>query len=180
VPPKTDPARRRLLMTLGGAALALAPAWARARLDEPRRLRLDNLHTGEKLAVEYFDGGHYQPDALAEVDRFLRDFRNGEIGAIDPRLLDLLHRLASTTGSRQPYAVISGYRSAATNEALRRHSSGVASGSLHMRGQAIDIRLADVPLATLREAARSLGLGGVGYYPASDFVHVDTGRVRTW
>jgi uncharacterized protein YcbK (DUF882 family) len=180
MPPKTDLARRRWLKSVGGSALALAPAWARAGAEPPRRLRLDNLHTGEKLAVDYFDGGRYQPDALAEVDRFLRDFRSGEVGVIDPALLDLLHRLASTTGSRQPYAVISGYRSAATNEALRRHSSGVASGSLHMRGQAIDIRLADVPLATLREAARSLRLGGVGYYPASDFVHVDTGRVRIW
>ena len=113
-------------------------------------------------------------------DRFLRDFRNGEIGAIDPRLLDLLHRLRATTDSRQPFAVISGYRSPATNAALRLRSIGVASTSLHMRGQAIDIRLADVPLATLRDAARALGAGGVGYYPGSDFVHVDTGRVRTW
>lgn len=175
----TDLARRRWLKRMGAAGLALGAPWAMGAA-RPRRLRMDNLHTGETLAVEYFDGSRYEPDALADVDRFLRDFRSGEIAPIDPRLLDLLHRLAATTDSRQPFAVISGYRSPATNAALRHRSSGVASTSLHMRGQAIDIRLADVPLATLRDAARSLGLGGVGYYPASDFVHVDTGRVRTW
>ena len=103
-----------------------------------------------------------------------------EVHPIDPALLDLLHGLADLSGSTKPYQMISGYRSPATNEMLRHQSEGVASGSLHMKGQAIDIRLADVPLAKLRNAALAVRRGGVGYYPASDFVHVDTGRVRAW
>ena len=99
---------------------------------------------------------------------------------IDPALLDLLHRLGGVTGSRHPYDVISGYRSPATNRMLHAKSEGVASGSLHMQGQAIDIRVSDVPLARLRDAALAIRRGGVGYYPQSDFVHVDTGRIRTW
>ena len=114
------------------------------------------------------------------MNHLLRDFRTGGVGSIDPGLLDLLHELAAITGSQRAFHVISGYRSPATNQTLRQNSSGVASGSLHLRGQAIDIRLADVPLATLRDAARSMRSGGVGYYAASDFVHVDTGRVRSW
>jgi uncharacterized protein YcbK (DUF882 family) len=120
------------------------------------------------------------PDALATVNHFLRDFRTSEVHVIDPSLLDLLHELAGITGSTQPFQVISGYRSPATNEMLRRHSEGVAAGSLHMKGQAIDIRVAGVPLDALHRAALDLRRGGVGYYPASDFVHVDTGRVRRW
>jgi uncharacterized protein YcbK (DUF882 family) len=100
--------------------------------------------------------------------------------AIDPALLDLLHDLGARTGSTKPFEVISGYRSPATNEALRRASDGVARSSLHMSGRAIDIRLADVALPALRDAAIGLHGGGVGYYPRSDFVHVDTGRVRFW
>ena len=180
----SNPSRRRLLATfgtLGACALAAGPRWAQAAAPAtPRALRLDNLHTGEKLSVEYFSGEAYLPDALGAVNHLLRDFRTGDVGTMDAGLLDLLHSLALFTASSRPFQVISGYRSPATNAALHRRSSGVASGSLHMRGQAIDIRLADVPLATLRDAARSLQRGGVGYYPASDFVHVDTGRVRTW
>jgi len=99
---------------------------------------------------------------------------------MDPALLDLLHALRTHTGSRKPYQIISGYRSPATNRMLHERSSGVATKSLHMSGQAIDIRVADVPLAQLRNAALSLQRGGVGFYPGSDFVHVDTGRVRAW
>lgn len=172
--------RRRFLTTLGASALVGAPSWARANSGAPRVLRLDNLHTGEKLAVEYFSAGRYLDDGLTAVNHVLRDFRSGDVGAIDATLLDLLHGLATLTGSQHPFQVISGYRSPATNAALRERSSGVASTSLHMRGQAIDIRLPDVPLATLRQAALSLQAGGVGYYAASNFVHVDTGRVRAW
>jgi len=145
-----------------------------------RALRLDNLHTNETLSVEYFAAGRYLPDALSAVNHVLRDFRTDDVGDIDPALLDLLHGLAATVGSRQAFQVISGYRSPATNERLRQRSSGVASGSLHLLGQAIDIRLADVPLTTLRDAALLMRSGGVGYYAASGFVHVDTGRVRSW
>lgn len=153
-------------------------AWAAA--GAPRSLAFDNLHTGEKMVVEYCASGIYVPQALASVNQLLRDFRTGDVGPIDAGLLDLLHGLAALTGSRRPFQVISGYRSPATNEALRQRSSGVARDSLHTVGQAIDIRLADVPLATLRDAARSMRSGGVGYYAASNFVHVDTGRVRAW
>jgi len=151
-----------------------------AETGAPRTLNFLHTHTSERLAVEYFSGGQYLPDALTEVNRFLRDFRTGDVHAIEPGLLDLLHQLAGTTGASRPFQVISGYRSPATNAMLRAHSEGVASGSLHMQGQAIDIRLADVPLAKLHAGALSLKRGGVGYYPASNFVHVDTGRVRRW
>jgi len=146
----------------------------------------DALRTGDVdefwnvLTVEYFGGGTYVPDALTTVNHFLRDFRTGDVHPIDPSLLDLLYHLNDLTGSAKPFQVISGYRSPATNEMLRHRSEGVASGSLHMKGQAIDVRLADVALPKLRAAALAVGRGGVGFYPASNFVHVDTGRVRAW
>ena len=170
------PSRRRVVAALGFLPFASPSVWAA----NARTLRFDHLHTGEKLEVEYFAEGNYVAEALASVNHLLRDFRTGDVGRIDAGLLDLLARLAAATGSRRPFEVISGYRSIVTNEALRQHSTGVASGSLHMLGQAIDIRLADVPLSTLRDAARSLRGGGVGFYPASNFVHIDTGRVRFW
>lgn len=178
--------QRRLFLSTVVATAAALPGLSRAALgtstvpSAPRVLRFSHLHTGERLSVEYTQGGAYLPDALAAVNHLLRDFRNGAVGAIDPALLDLLHTLGETTGTRQPFEIISGYRSPATNAMLHARSNGVATQSLHMRGQAIDIRLADVPLAALRDAARGLGRGGVGYYPGSNFVHVDTGRVRTW
>ena len=162
------------------AALAAAPLSAKARSTEPRMLTFSHLHTGERLEVEYFSGGSYLPDALGAVNRVLRDFRSGDVGIIDPALLDLLHALRVQTGSEQPFEIISGYRSPATNRMLHERSNGVATKSLHMSGQAIDIRLADVPLPSLRNAALSLARGGVGFYPGSNFVHVDTGRVRAW
>jgi uncharacterized protein YcbK (DUF882 family) len=174
--------RRRFVCALSVCALIPATAGARDRssVSTGRALAFDNLHTGEKLAVEYYASGAYVPQALESVNQLLRDFRTGDIGTIDAGLLDLLHGLAALTGSKRPFQIISGYRSPATNEALRRQSSGVASGSLHTLGQAIDIRLEDVPLHALRNAALSMRTGGVGYYPASNFVHVDTGRVRAW
>ncbi|TXC67491.1 DUF882 domain-containing protein [Piscinibacter aquaticus] len=143
-------------------------------------MSFSHLHTGERLEVEYFSAGRYLPDALGAVNRLLRDFRTGDVGTMDPALLDLLHALRERAGSCQPYEIISGYRSPATNRMLHERSSGVATKSLHMSGQAIDIRVADVPLADLRQAALSLQRGGVGFYPGSNFVHVDTGRVRAW
>ena len=175
-----DPSRRRFVTALGASALTIAPGWVQARTGPTRALRFDNLHTNEKLSVEYFAAGRYLPDALLAVNHLLRDFRTGDVGSIDPALLDLLHGLGAMVGSQRAFHVISGYRSPATNETLRQSSSGVASGSLHLSGQAIDIRLTDVPLTTLRDAARSMRSGGVGDSAASDFVHVDTGRVRSW
>ena len=145
-----------------------------------RALAFHHTHTGETLTAEYFYAGAYVPDALAAINHHLRDFRTGDEHAIDPALLDLLHRLAAVTSTAKPFEVISGYRSPKTNHMLRETSTGVAASSLHMVGKAIDIRLADVHLPDLRGAAVGLRRGGVGYYPESDFVHVDTGRVRTW
>jgi uncharacterized protein YcbK (DUF882 family) len=172
--------RRHLLITAVAASPLIVVSSRSVAAPTPRALSFVHLHTGEKLQVEYFQSGAYQPDALAAVNHLLRDFRSGAVGEMDPALLDLLYTLSRTTGSRQPFQIISGYRSSATNETLRLRSSGVASASLHLSGRAIDIRLADVALEHLRDAARSLHRGGVGYYPRSDFVHVDTGRVRAW
>jgi uncharacterized protein YcbK (DUF882 family) len=171
--------RRRFVAGLAATAGGLMPRVLRAG-PASRVLTLSHTHTGERLVVDYFQNGNYAADALAAVNHFLRDFRTGDVYPIDPGLLDLLHRLGGMTETTKPFQVISGYRSPATNAMLRQHSDGVASGSLHMRGQAIDIRLADVPLGALKRVAVEMHRGGVGYYPASDFVHVDTGRPRTW
>ena len=146
----------------------------------PRSLRFEHTHTGERLALTYAWGETYLPEALRSVNVFLRDFRNGEVHAIEPGLLDQLHLLAEVSGTREPFQVISGYRSPATNRMLHESGHGVATHSLHLEGRAIDIRVADVALADLHAAALSLRAGGVGYYPSSDFIHVDTGRFRTW
>ncbi|MEP7084526.1 MAG: YcbK family protein [Betaproteobacteria bacterium] len=166
-------------IVLAAPALMLS-RHASASVAPPRTLRFDHTHTGEKLAIAYTACDRYLPAALQEISRFLRDFRTGEVHAIDPKLLDQLHQLATVTGSSAPFEVISGYRSAATNGILRSHSTGVASQSLHLEGRAIDIRLPNVGIADLRDAAISLRAGGVGFYPDSKFVHVDTGRLRRW
>ena len=173
---------RRNFVTALSATISFIGASRRvlARSLGARELRFAHTHTGERLTIEYFSGGTFLQDALVTINTFLRDFRTNEVHPIDPGVLDLLHGLTNLTESRQPFQVISGYRSPATNDMLRHQTEGVAAGSLHMKGQAIDIRLADVPLVKLRQAALAVGRGGVGYYPASHFVHVDTGRVRTW
>jgi uncharacterized protein YcbK (DUF882 family) len=171
--------RRRLLAgALGLAAPALLAGEALA--SAPRQLSLVNLHTGEKLAATYFEGGRYVPDALAALDRVLRDHRTGEVHPMAPGLLDLVAGLAGQVGRPDAVQVISGYRSPASNAALHANSSGVATRSLHMQGMAMDIRIPGVSLARLRDTAVALGRGGVGYYPGSDFVHVDVGKVRQW
>jgi uncharacterized protein YcbK (DUF882 family) len=182
---------RRGLLRAGGAALVTGlakPGFARTvgassallAASEVRALALDNLHTGEKLTIEYWAGGAYVANALASINHLLRDFRNNEVHVIEPKLLDLLTLLRRTVDSRAPFQVISGYRSPTTNAMLHAESNGVAAKSLHMQGMAIDIRLADRSLDIVHSAARSLRLGGVGYYPGPHFVHVDVGRVRYW
>ena len=143
-------------------------------------MSLHNLHTGESLKAVYFEQGRYLPDALAEVNRVLRDFRTGDQHMMDPRLLDLLSQVHGRIDSARPFQVISGYRSPKTNAMLHEHSHGVANQSLHMQGMAIDVRVEGVQLKHLHDAALGLGKGGVGFYPVSDFVHVDVGRVRRW
>jgi uncharacterized protein YcbK (DUF882 family) len=164
-------------------AAAAATAKAGGGLAPERGLAFFHTHTGEKLSTEYCAGGEYVAGALADVNTLLRDFRVNKIKAIDPNLLDLLFELNGTLGTPQPFHVISGYRTPETNAMLQERGgahSGVASHSLHIEGKAIDIRVPGVQLEHLRDAAKSLKAGGVGFYPASDFVHVDTGRVRYW
>jgi uncharacterized protein YcbK (DUF882 family) len=175
--------RRHALTLLAGAATALiaAPAIAAPRFAPDRRsLAFHNLHTGEHLDLVYWSDGTYHQDALRQIDYVLRDFRTGDVHAIDPSLLDLLVRIGRQLESTSPFEVISGYRSPATNAMLRRESEGVAKSSLHMQGQAIDVRVADRALGNLRRVAMTMRSGGVGYYPQSDFVHIDVGRVRYW
>ena len=179
---KTARGRRQFLLA-GVSALACAvmkPALAATRIGDQRRLSFYNLHTGESLDTVYWADGTYVPGALGEVDRVLRDFRTGDVCSIDRRLLDLLVGLRQRLETGEPFQVISGYRSPQTNAVLHAHSEGVASHSLHMEGMAIDIRVPGRALSAVRAAALDLQSGGVGYYPASDFVHVDTGRVRRW
>ena len=145
-----------------------------------RHVAVHNLHTGESLETIYFDRGEYVPDALAAMNHVLRDFRTGDVHEMNPKVFDLLHTLSRTVDSREPFQIISGYRSPHTNELLQETTSGVATNSFHMRGMATDIRLPDVQLAHLHKAALLLQRGGVGYYPASDFIHVDVGPVRHW
>jgi uncharacterized protein YcbK (DUF882 family) len=176
--------RRFLQLGLFSAVASILPRPLRANTPDllvpARALSFYNLHTGEGLEAVYWSNGRYQPDALAHINRILRDHRSGEIHTIDVNLLDLLHTLSQKLETRGPFHVISGYRSQSTNAMLRVQGCGVAAGSLHMEGKAIDIRHPEVDLAYLRRSAIDLCAGGVGYYPASDFVHVDVGRVRYW
>lgn len=179
---RSSPRRRFLRCGAGLASVAAAPLLALpARAATARTLALAHTHTRERIELVYAVGGEYLPDALAALNRFLRDHYSGEVGTMDPPLFDLLHALQQRLGRSGPYEIISGYRCAATNDKLRaKGGGGVASQSLHMQGRAIDVRLPGVPLAELRDAALSLRAGGVGYYADSRFVHVDTGRVRRW
>jgi uncharacterized protein YcbK (DUF882 family) len=173
--------RRDLLRgAIGLAGATLLGGAARAAATGPRTLSLLNLHTGERLKATYFEGGEYVADALDAVNHVLRDFRTGDVHPIAPGLLDLVNTLQARLETTQTVHVISGYRSPRTNAMLHEHSEGVASHSLHMVGEAMDIRIPGVELASLRDAALELKRGGVGYYAASDFVHVDVGRVRRW
>lgn len=184
---QADFSRRRLLSVGAGlaAAAAIAPkaAFAAPPQAAERRIALYNTHTGESIKTVYWAEGSYLPDGLHAVNRVLRDFRTGDIHPMDPKLMDLLNRVQALTGAEgKTFQIISGYRSPKTNEMLHNASSksGVATHSMHMDGKATDIRLPGVELGNLRKAAMSLQGGGVGYYPASDFVHMDTGRVRYW
>ena len=183
---------RRRLLGLGGAmaGMAAVPGWVRpAAAREPvrtgagvagKRISLKNLHTGEELESEFFRGGDYVRESFAAIQVVLRDFRNDEQHAIDPKLIDYLFDVAQRLEVDPVFSVISGYRSPQTNALLRERSSGVARHSMHLEGRAIDVRIAGVDCARLAGRALELTRGGVGYYRASDFVHLDTGAFRTW
>lgn len=163
-----------------GRPMKNAQAAAQPLSADRRALAFVHLHTGEKLNVTYWSGGRYLPTALQDVNEILRDWRTDERVAMDPKLLDLLFQLKHRLRTEDAYQVICGYRCARTNAMLAAHSDGVAARSLHMEGKAIDIDVSSRPLNRIRQAAVELQAGGVGYYPRSNFVHVDTGRVRQW
>jgi uncharacterized protein YcbK (DUF882 family) len=182
---RSSPPRRRFLRHGAQLAASLAAPMlalpARASAPAGRALALSHTHTQERIELVYAGAQGYLPEALGALNRFLRDHYTGEVGAIDPPLFDLLHQTRQMLGAAGPFEVISGYRCPATNERLRHtRGGGVARQSLHVQGRAIDVRLRGVPLAELRDAALSLRGGGVGYYPNQQFVHIDTGRVRSW
>lgn len=180
-------ARRKFLKGLAyGTVAASMPGFtgiAKAStnwLQRPRELAFYNLHTEEKLSLTYFEGGQYITDAVKELNYLLRDHRSDDVYSMDLELYDLLYDLQSMLGGNKTLQVISGYRSPSTNAMLKRQSSGVAKKSLHMLGQAIDIRIEGVDSRVVQKASIAMKRGGVGYYRQSDFVHVDTGGVRKW
>lgn len=175
--------KRRLLPAVLGVALTSIATLSQGNLvTEKRELSFFHTHTGNRLDVVYWRDGAYVDPSLREINNFLSDFRTGDIVEIDPELLDLIYDVRETLGSDGIYQVVSAYRSPKTNEMLRGRSgsSGVAKKSQHLLGKAIDVRLEGVRTAQLRDAAIALQRGGVGFYEASDFVHMDTGRVRRW
>jgi uncharacterized protein YcbK (DUF882 family) len=144
-------------------------------------LLLYNTHTAERIDIVYRRGDKYIPDALAKLDYFLRDHRTGDVRHFDPRLYDMLSDLSVSVGHPGgEIDIVCGYRTSSTNESLRAHTAGVAKNSLHIQAEAIDLRMPGIGTLNLRKAALALGRGGVGYYPHSDFIHIDTGRVRQW
>ncbi len=144
-------------------------------------LRLYNTHTNEKIEIVYRRGDQYIQGALAKLDYFLRDHNTNEVRHFDPRLYDILSDLTASVGHPGgEIDIVCGYRTNSTNAALRAHTNGVAKNSLHIQAEAIDLRMPGVNTLKLRKAALALARGGVGYYPHSDFIHVDTGRVRQW
>ena len=167
--------------TLGSISPAVLASTGVAKPEQGERiLRFQNIHTGEKVSATYWADGMYIPDELIAIDNVLRDHRSREVAEMDRNLYDLLYVLQQQVESNGTFQVISGYRSPSSNKLLRNNSNGVAKRSLHMRGKAIDIRLPGVELKHLRHAALSLKAGGVGYYPKSNFIHVDTGHPRFW
>ena len=176
---------RRKFLALGGAVVGscLLPNVAIAspfKASDPRELLIRNLHTGEELETKYFNGKTYVGSAVRQIDHLCRDFRQNEVARIDRRLYDAISQI-QTYLCHEGYAqLISGYRSPKTNKMLAKRSGGVAKKSYHMKAQAIDFNLEGVPLSKIRQAAMDLKIGGVGYYPGSQFVHIDTGPVRNW
>jgi uncharacterized protein YcbK (DUF882 family) len=176
--------RRRLLSTagmmVGASAAGILKGVAAEQSVGSRRIVLNSLHTPESLDIVYRRGNDYVPESIAAIELLLRGYRTGARHPIDPTLMDYLYEVAQLAGVDPLFAVISGYRSPQTNEMLHERSGGVASHSLHMEGRAIDVRLHKVDCASLAEKALAMRRGGVGYYNRSDFVHLDTGRFRSW
>lgn len=180
---KSRNSKRRIFVATIGIALGSIATLSLGNIPTAKReLSFYHTHTGKRLEVVYWTDGDYVDSALQDINHFLSDFRTGDIVEMDPELLDLIYDVRESLGSDATYQVVSAYRSPKTNEMLRTASasSGVATKSQHLLGKAIDVRLEGVPTARLRDTAIALQRGGVGYYQASDFVHMDTGRVRRW
>lgn len=176
---------RRKWLSLGGIILgaSLLPhsVLATVSTPKPRILSFRNINTGDKFSAEFGIGKGFSSAHLKKLDYLLRDKRNNQIHRMDPNLFSKFYRIQNSLGLRHTeIQIICGYRSPASNAAMHRQSRGVASNSYHMRGQAIDFRIDGVSLAKVKKAAEGLKNGGVGYYPRSNFVHVDTGPVRSW
>lgn len=173
---------RRQFLKLGifASVLPLPAAASEGLTGAERRLSFHNLHTSETCDLSYWLEGNYVAESLTAINHILRDHRTDQVAAIDTQLLDLLHRVSAVLGATQPFQIISGYRSPSSNLMLLENTSGVAKRSLHMEGRAVDVRLPGIALADLRRAALMLRDGGVGYYPDSNFVHLDVGPVRAW
>jgi uncharacterized protein YcbK (DUF882 family) len=187
----TELTRRGFLTSVAsGIAMSLvAPAAmaSAAKVQRPvsapvrdRELSFYNTHTGEKLSTTFWSDGDFVDDAVEDISWILRDYRTETVSSIDRKLIELLYQLQTKVNHQGEFHIISGYRSPATNDMLRKKSSGVAKHSYHMLGQAIDVRLPGFDTAKLHKAAKSLKGGGVGYYAKSDFVHIDVGSVRYW
>jgi uncharacterized protein YcbK (DUF882 family) len=177
--------RRGLLAAFAATAVAAAPYYANAsgflrRGGDIRRLSMYSGRTGERFDAVYWIDGQYIPEVLREINFFMRDWRNNEVKAVDTRCIDILCAAHRMLDAGEPYNLLSGYRSPATNRMLRARSRGVAQDSLHLYGQAADVRLRSRSVAQMTRAASALNAGGVGRYSRSDFVHMDSGPVRTW
>ncbi|MEM9470091.1 MAG: DUF882 domain-containing protein [Pseudomonadota bacterium] len=181
---------RRSFLTIGAAALGglLVPALASPAAAVPipqrkggsKRLSFRNAHTGESFSGVYRVGDKYLPDAFDQINHVLRDHRANKVYPMDPRVIDIIYEVQKRTGRNDHLEILSGYRCPSTNRKLRSRSGGVAKKSLHMKGQAIDFHMQGYSTRRLRDIAKSLRAGGVGYYSRSGFIHVDTGDVRSW
>jgi len=183
---KLNPSRRRFLKQLGGFSLLAFSSCNNTSLasrivhNSAKTIALNNINTGDKLKLTYFEHGRYIEDALQEISFLFRDFRSGDIHHVDPLLIDQLYHVKQILEIDKAFEVICGYRSPNTNASLHKQNHRVAEHSLHMEGRAIDIRISGLETLNLRNAAMSIRSGGVGYYPRENFVHLDTGNIRTW
>lgn len=177
--------RRGLLGAFAATAVTAAPTYSNAagflrRAGDVRRLSMYSERTGEKLDTIYWIEGDYIAEAIREINVFMRDWRNNQLMDIDTRTVDIMAASHQLLEVNEPYMLLSGYRSPATNAMLRRNSSGVAKNSLHLKGQAADLRLSHRSVGQMARAAAACKAGGVGKYSGSNFVHMDCGPVRSW
>ncbi len=180
--PSAKSSTRAQVRAAGYAGFLMAPPPPPPVLDttSPRTLSLENVNTGESLTVTYWSDGAYRRDALDQLNHFLRDSRDGAETEMDPQLFDVLWHTQMAVGFTGTVEVLSGYRSPTSNAWLASVSRGVASDSQHINGNAMDIAMPGVPVFKIRQVARSLNMGGVGFYPRAGFIHIDTGPVRYW